>query len=411
MSHAYVCGAYFANIDLPSTPCVSAVSASSMQPPTTWSDAVAALRSQYLDVADGNQLALAQRLGFDSRLYASLPCVVMAAVLFDNFSVELRRPPSRCTDSALQFLEEIWEQVFPGHELPNNLQSSSCVNAWIQYAYYTRRCRFLERHKPAPGDIAQRNLITFEVSSIGLDGRIYGKGGKGLGAWPDQINIVERLQDSSPGEPISDIRKRAQNTTSERSKPRQISLSRLQPIRGALLTEKADLSVALEDAYGRLASARNEHAMQEVFSRHPILLANYKLRGWQNYQWDRPRLGSEYIPDFVLADVDSEGIHYHLVELESPNQKMLNQDRTFSATVRTAIGQIQSWRAWIEDNIAYARKQFVDIESRPPGIIVVGRRPSGEGEPFGASVRRDLRRESGIEVRTYDGLLELISST
>jgi hypothetical protein len=74
------------------------------------------------------------------------------------------------------------------------------------------------------------------------------------------------------------------------------------------------------------------------------------------------------------------GIQWTLVEIESPRAAMFTAAEEWADKARHAIRQIKSWRQLLSENIDYARKPppdglgLVDIEPRPAGLILVGRR-------------------------------------
>ncbi|MCY4369242.1 MAG: DUF4263 domain-containing protein [bacterium] len=94
----------------------------------------------------------------------------------------------------------------------------------------------------------------------------------------------------------------------------------------------------------------------------------------------KPKLGAEYIPDFLIAEASSIGIQWHCVELKAPSKGLQTQDGRELAPVCEAIHQIRDWRKWLQDNRRYARAPssenglgLASIDSRIPGLIIVGR--------------------------------------
>ena len=87
--------------------------------------------------------------------------------------------------------------------------------------------------------------------------------------------------------------------------------------------------------------------------------------------------------------------------------------KALHSTARAGVTQIQNWREWVTQNLAYARQPRAEnglglpgIRPGDGGLVLVGRRRSLIDDR--ASVRRRLSEETGIFVHTYDWLLEVI---
>ncbi|MGH8350692.1 MAG: Shedu anti-phage system protein SduA domain-containing protein, partial [Pseudomonas sp.] len=61
-------------------------------------------------------------------------------------------------------------------------------------------------------------------------------------------------------------------------------------------------------------------------------------------------------PDFLVARLDSLGVKWVLVELESPTAPLFTKDRRESRQLAKGISQINEWRRWLDDNRTYARR-------------------------------------------------------
>ena len=80
------------------------------------------------------------------------------------------------------------------------------------------------------------------------------------------------------------------------------------------------------------------------------------IAGRRRYCLPQPRLGSEYVPDFLIAGVYSLGIRWVLVELETPRSGVYLKDgRQFDEKARKGISQIGDWRHWLGENLHTAR--------------------------------------------------------
>ena len=170
-------------------------------------------------------------------------------------------------------------------------------------------------------------------------------------------------------------------------------------------------TIAEIDEFERLVdAAEDERPIQRFLSHHQHMLACL-LGDRLRYSVALPKLGSQYIPDFVIAGVDSLGIRWVLVELETPNTAMYLKDgKRFSKNTRNAVSQIVAWRHWLSENLSYARSPkereglgLIDITPQPPAVVVIGRRSrlSAAGE----AARHDSV-ERDIEIQTYDRLFE-----
>src|SRR5258708_22296448 len=108
------------------------------------------------------------------------------------------------------------------------------------------------------------------------------------------------------------------------------------------------------------------------------------------------------------------GIHWFLVELESPKASVyLTDGKTSSTQTRKGVAQVIEWRNWLQNNISYARRPrredglgLFDIESDTRALVLVGRRASLL--PITDAARREARASRNIYIHTYDWLLESI---
>lgn len=161
-----------------------------------------------------------------------------------------------------------------------------------------------------------------------------------------------------------------------------------------------------------LSSAQDERPLQSFLERFPHLLGTVLSGAHAQYVLPSVRLGAERVPDFLVADVDSAGIRWVLVELESPRSPVtLRTKNQLSDKARTGVSQIQEWREWIQNNLDYARRPrnhdglgLIDIRPAAEGLVLVGRRE--ELRPSASSLRRQLYETESISIHTYDWLIE-----
>ncbi|MGW6939668.1 Shedu anti-phage system protein SduA domain-containing protein [Streptomyces xanthophaeus] len=122
---------------------------------------------------------------------------------------------------------------------------------------------------------------------------------------------------------------------------------------------------ALEDALDTAASASD---MQVLLERHPSLLAATVKGNHGTWVLRQVRLGSEYVPDFLMASETSAGVGRHLVELKSPKARLTNPgNQRESPTLRAALHQIHDWREWLSENLPAAQKKWPGITPQSPG--------------------------------------------
>ena len=158
-----------------------------------------------------------------------------------------------------------------------------------------------------------------------------------------------------------------------------------------------------------------EAEMHSFLEAHPEYLVQVMAGGHGRYQLSKKRLGAEFVPDFLVAELSSIGIEWHAVEIESPRVVACRKDGLPALGLNKAIGQIRDWRKWLQDNIDYARRPreqngvgLVGIDSRVPGLIIIGRRqefPSRYNE-----FRRQMIDRDRIVIHSYDWLVDVARS-
>ena len=125
---------------------------------------------------------------------------------------------------------------------------------------------------------------------------------------------------------------------------------------------------------------------------------------------DRPELGAEYIPDFLLASITSVGFQWVAIELENPNAKALTKVGLPARKLAEALGQARDWRMWLTDNVAYAREErgLKDIDGSCDAFVIIGRRSSLD--PSQIKKYRALSAD-GVTVMSYDRLHDAIKNS
>jgi hypothetical protein len=174
--------------------------------------------------------------------------------------------------------------------------------------------------------------------------------------------------------------------------------------------ERQALPRDIDALRGVIEAAADERPIQAHLQRNPWLLA--ALLGGNHGRWVRPQvsLGGKFVADFFIADADSVGIRWWLIELESPRAPQRLENGDFAKEARHAIHQIEQWRSWLAANSDEAQRplarhglQLVDIEVGAPALILVSRRHLISDD---STWKRQMLSGRGITMHTYDWLLE-----
>lgn len=154
-------------------------------------------------------------------------------------------------------------------------------------------------------------------------------------------------------------------------------------------------------------TAENERPLQLYLQQRPWLLPGDPMGGG-NCRWvfPQPRLGP-YIPDFLIARLDSMGVRWTLVELQSPRKPMFTRTGNLAEHLNEGLRQITDWRTWIGRNQDQANRPIHEgglglpgINPNSDGLILIGRR-----EDRRAEARERLRPLSWthhVSVHSYD---------
>lgn len=172
----------------------------------------------------------------------------------------------------------------------------------------------------------------------------------------------------------------------------------------------AELARVVSDQFTQVINdALDERPAQQFLAQHPELLGCMLRPGNGVWAFDRPALGSEYIPDFLLSTYTSAGYRWAMVELESPVARVLTAAKLPARKLNEALGQIRDWRAWIRKNIAYAQSElgFVNLDAECPAFVVIGRR--SQITKGCVSQYRELSTAQ-TTVLTYDRLIDAIGN-
>ena len=368
-----------------------------------WREADIALAAE-AGPATAEQLALGATVGVS--IDAATPRVVAAAMLRvalqHVMAIEIARAP-------VERFEERLDALRRDSDPPMKPANGEEAIAWIQYMFLIRRREALISCQLCAGDIVKTpNGELAEVSSISSDGRIYFKGGSGQCAWPDLVTVQAHADDLTAK--AATLRSDAANATAHRRRLTPWSQAKAAALSDYEVTDTPTMDEV--DEFEQVISlAQDEHPIQRFLEDHQCLLTA-SIGGRRRYCLPKPRLGSEYVPDFLIAGVDSLGIRWVLVELETPRSGVYLKDgRQFDEKARKGISQIGDWRHWLGENLHCARAfrpdgglGLVDIRPNSRAIVMVGRR--AKLKTVHDAARYSEAEQNGIEVHTYDWLLD-----
>ncbi len=372
--------------------------------PGTWEHAVERL-NEAAEEATAEQLNLAKIVGL--AIPPKSPAIVAAALLRVALSKELHLPSespvSEHFGDRLKGLRgESKHKIKP--------QSDQEAAAWVEYLRLVRRKRVLSELKPDAGDVVKlSDGEKIEVSSIGPDGRVYFKGGRGYRSWPDLIRSVVARKDANSAA-ARKARQEAENAAAVRASSPEWSAARSEEL-AEFAVEKSTTDEDINELEDVIDRAADEKPVQRFLEQRPYLITSL-LGGKERFCLPQKSLGGKYIPDFVIGDVDSLGIRWVLVELETPQCGIYLKDGSaLDKYARKGVDQVTHWRDWLLNNIGLAQRPrakhglgLPDISSQAEGLVLVGRR--AKRPKTTDAVRKELRHRSNIRVHSYDWFLE-----
>ncbi len=232
--------------------------------------------------------------------------------------------------------------------------------------------------------------------------------GYGAGSWPDLVTIEARRGAST--DKAQRLRQVAENRASERSRRDQWSFAKGVELQEFAIQAHVDRT-GIDTLRNLIDNSTNEQPLQQFFEHHREILAAL-LSGRTRFLISRVSLSGKYVPDFLLADVDSRGIRWLYVEIETPTSTVtMKNDNILEKHARKGVSQIKEWREWIQDNLSLARRSrtdgglgLIDIRPQSDGLVLVGRQ--AHLLPNSGNVRSSEWENSRIQVQTYDWLVE-----
>ena len=152
-----------------------------------------------------------------------------------------------------------------------------------------------------------------------------------------------------------------------------------------------------------------ESQLQSHLAAYPYLLSQQFAHC--HHIFPKVSLGNQYEVDFFCLDIPSSGEEWWGIELEAPSKNVITQAGRKTAQLEHALQQVRDWRAWVTENLSYARGNreknglgLRNIQPRFYGYVVIGRRRD-YSETFN-SLRAQVFRDELIEIRSWDGIIE-----
>lgn len=175
-----------------------------------------------------------------------------------------------------------------------------------------------------------------------------------------------------------------------------------------------------------LETAATEEDLQIFLADHPSLLSGGIYPDFFHVI-PKLKLGSEYVTDFAACTCRQTGFHWKLIEIERPDLKLFNKRGDPTKELTHAIGQVQQWRRWINDNSEYCRSNFVrhirkehfrvtmtigrapkawhrldDIATK----VIIGRKATLTPDNLDRLYQINVDMRGAVEVMTFDRLLD-----
>jgi len=280
-----------------------------------WRDVIADIDSISSTVTS-RQKALAAIAGID--LPEDLPqlvaqCRLRAALAGDLGFAFRESGGDECSDAQLELIQNLKGDS----NIDTGELNAEEARAWIGYLYLQARRRALENLQLEAGDIVEvlgSPDQLEQVSSIGGNGRIHFKGGAGAGAWPDRV--IVRCKNSDQSATAQEMMRKALSRAALRVRVGEWTSDKHQELKGFEI-EQPLAEEDIEGLYNLIEAADDEKNIQLFIEKHPQILG-VLLGGNPRFCLSRPPLGGKYVPDFLVSDVDSLGVRWVLVELETP---------------------------------------------------------------------------------------------
>jgi hypothetical protein len=378
-------------------------------PHDSWQGAVADIR-EATGTVTSKQQQVAAVAGL--KLPDHLPRLVAGARLQAALNAELGLlAPGPCSDAQQEIISSLETDVYRDIT-PSDWREAY---AWINFLRLKKREQALEELQLQAGDVVETQGSDDgqlgEVSSIGSSGRIHFTGGAGAGAWPDMVVIRSRKGDNTAN--AGEFKRKAANQAATRARASGWSESKQLELEEYKVNSPLTFD-HVEQLQEVIESARDEKPIQQFIEAYPQVLTAL-LGGRTRFCIPRLSLGGKYTPDFFMSDINSLGVRWVFVELETPDSDVTLKGRNdLEDHARKGVSQVKEWREWLQNNLDVARRSkrkdglgLVDIRPRSEGVVLVGRRTRLLDNAD--AVRNPIREENDIQVHTYDWLLEQLT--
>ncbi|MBD8467067.1 DUF4263 domain-containing protein [Plantibacter sp. CFBP 8798] len=348
------------------------------------------------------QLDIADRLGI--YLPELLPVPVAAVLIRKSLEAELRLM-FRVAREIPRVLGDIEDELGVARTERLHTGTREELSAWFESRYILKTVRGLRALRPQVGDVVvsggwkagERRVI----STIHDSGRVFMKLRPPRSAWPNNLEVIERV--GSPG--YAAAFRSAGESLLDSTVSFSTNLDNFLPLARFELENHVPEPEAIRALEELLESGeQREEPLQQVLTQHPELLASTVVGGWKTFVIPKPRLGSEYVPDFLVLGINSVGPQWVTIEIEGARHKILTKQGRLAQQTRHALDQVEDWREWLARNVSYAQMErgFHGLTSRAPGLVIIGRDdPVAERQASRARSEESAR----IAVHSWDWLL------
>jgi len=166
--------------------------------------------------------------------------------------------------------------------------------------------------------------------------------------------------------------------------------------------------LTIREYYACLDSAKDEKPIQEFLTNQPWMLVAEE--GGQ-CRWVIPQksLAGKFFPDFLVGRLDSTGLKWKLIELQSPRTRLFTKKDRPADQLREGIEQVQRWRRWLRNNRDMACRSpaqdglgLVSIDYNTYGLVIIGR--ASDRDEYNREHLEQLCWENRIWIHSYDWL-------
>jgi hypothetical protein len=177
----------------------------------------------------------------------------------------------------------------------------------------------------------------------------------------------------------------------------------------AVTPDHAGFHTAVDEMHALVEADAPETELQSHLAAFPYILSQQFAHC--HHVFPKVCLGNQYEVDFFCLDIPSSGDEWWGVELESTSKKVITKSGRKSAHLEHALQQVRDWRAWVTENLSYARgpkeKKGLGLRNIQPrfyGYVIIGRRR--DYSDTANALRGQVLRDELIEIRSWDGIVE-----